>query len=401
MAETTKIMCSKCGRTLREQEFFKFKSGERDTLCKDCLTQYIDNRKPDTFLWILEKYDVPYIESRWNTLCNKVYKKNPGSFGPKSVIGLYLRDMHMQQYRSYTYADSDKLNFKDEKLEQEAQAAHAQRQNQEDELRQKLENGEISEAEYNTLSAQGEFKSSTTELELPSYIPSSYRVDESAITDSLSEDDIQYLMLKWGTVYTPSQWITMETMYKKYADEYELNTDREEVLKKMCKTSLKMDESLDTGDVNGYKSLATVFDQLRKSGKFTEAQNKEGTTRYLDSVGELIALCEKEGGPIPNLPDPDDYPQDKVDFTLRDLKAYNYNLITNELGLGDLIESYIEKLEKAETSGDIDLDEGLVTSAEELAQEELTNDEAEEFQHFLDSEIEKDAQMLLDSLGEG
>lgn len=102
----------------------------------------------------------------------------------------------MQQYRSYTYADSDKLNFKDEKLEQEAQAAHAQRQNQEDELRQKLENGEISEAEYNTLSAQGEFKSSTTELELPSYIPSSYRVDESAITDSLSEDDIQYLMLK-------------------------------------------------------------------------------------------------------------------------------------------------------------------------------------------------------------
>lgn len=193
----------------------------------------------------------------------------------------------------------------------------------------------------------------------------------------------------------------METMYKKYADEYELNTDREEVLKKMCKTSLKMDESLDTGDVNGYKSLATVFDQLRKSGKFTEAQNKEGTTRYLDSVGELIALCEKEGGPIPNLPDPDDYPQDKVDFTLRDLKAYNYNLITNELGLGDLIESYIEKLEKAETSGDIDLDEGLVTSAEELAKEELTNDEAEEFQHFLDSEIEKDAQMLLDSLGEG
>ena len=57
----------------------------------------------------------------------------------------------------------------------------------------------------------------------------------------------------------------METMYKRYANEYELNVDREEVLKKMCKTSLKMDETLDVGDVNGYKSLATVFDQLRKS----------------------------------------------------------------------------------------------------------------------------------------
>ena len=189
-------------------------------------------------------------------------------------------------------------------------------------------------------------------------------------------------------------------MYKRYANEYELNVDREEVLKKMCKTSLKMDETLDVGDVNGYKSLATVFDQLRKSGKFTEAQNKEDKQRYLDSVGELIALCEREGGPIEQLPNPDEYPQDKIDFTLRDLKSYTYGLVTNELGLGDLIESYIEKLEKAEQEGDVSLDQGLVTSDEELAADALTDDEAEEFQMFLENEIEKDAEKLLESLGE-
>lgn len=192
----------------------------------------------------------------------------------------------------------------------------------------------------------------------------------------------------------------METMYKRYANEYELNVDREEVLKKMCKTSLKMDETLDVGDVNGYKSLATVFDQLRKSGKFTEAQNKEDKQRYLDSVGELIALCEQEGGPIPQYIDPDEYPQDKIDFTIRDLKSYTYGLVTTELGLGDLIESYIEKLEKAEQEGDLSLEEGLVTSSEELAADALTDDEAEEFQIFLENEIEKDAEKLLESLGE-
>lgn len=191
----------------------------------------------------------------------------------------------------------------------------------------------------------------------------------------------------------------METMYKRYANEYELNVDREEVLKKMCKTSLKMDEALDTGDVNGYKSLATVFDQLRKSGKFTEAQNKEEKQRYLDSIGELIAVCEREGGPIEQFPDPDEYPQDKIDFTLRDLKSYTYGLVTNELGLGDLIESYIEKLEKAEQEGDVDLDAGLITSDEELAADALTDDEAEEFQVFLENEIEKDAERLLEELG--
>lgn len=190
-------------------------------------------------------------------------------------------------------------------------------------------------------------------------------------------------------------------MYNSYATEYELNVDREEVLKKMCKTSLKMDEALDAGSVTEYKNLAAVFDQLRKSGKFTEAQNKEDRQQVLSSIGELVALCEKEGGIIPNLPqfDPDQYPQDKIDFTLKDLKSYTYSLVTNELGLGDLIESYIEKLEQSEESS-VNLDAGLVTSAEEAADEELTDEEAEDWQFFLENEIEKEAELIEQLLGD-
>lgn len=187
----------------------------------------------------------------------------------------------------------------------------------------------------------------------------------------------------------------METTYNKYSQEYDLNVDREEVLKKMCKTSLKMDECLDAGDVTAYKNLAAVFDQLRKSGKFTEAQNKEDRQQVLSSIGELVALCEQEGGIIHALPqyDPDQYPQDKIDFTLKDLKAYTYSLVSNELGLGDLIESYIEKLEQAEGDS-VDINAGLVTSAEEAATEELTDEEAEEWQGFLENEVEAEAEML-------
>lgn len=187
----------------------------------------------------------------------------------------------------------------------------------------------------------------------------------------------------------------METTYNKYSQEYDLNVDREEVLKKMCKTSLKMDEALDAGDVTGYKNLAAVFDQLRKSGKFTEAQNKEDRQQVLSSIGELVALCEQEGGIIHALPqyDPDQYPQDKIDFTLKDLKSYTYSLVSNELGLGDLIESYIEKLEQAEGDS-VDINAGLVTSAEEEASDELTDEEAEEWQGFLENEVEAEAEML-------
>ena len=189
-------------------------------------------------------------------------------------------------------------------------------------------------------------------------------------------------------------------MYNKYANEYDLNVDREEVLKKMCKTSLKMDECLDAGDVAAYKNLAGVFDQLRKSGKFTEAQNKEERTKYLDTIGELVALAEKAKGPIRcELPDPDDYPQDKIDFTIKDMKAYTYSLVAGEPHMEDLIESFITKYEKA-IEADNEFEKGLVTSEEEELAQSVTQEEAMEFEEFKASQIEADAEALLAEFGD-
>ena len=393
-------VCSKCGRNLKETEFFKMKTGNRCDLCKDCLCQYIDNRKPETFLWILEKFDVPYIERKWIEMTNKYYKKDPGKFGPKSVIGFYLRSMNMTQYRDYTYADSDQLNNFKTVEKQETDAEY------EANLKAQLESGEISEQQYNTLTHTNTKEITTQflpdikqvdadEPSAPQEQAPQYQVDPSYWTDQLDESDIDYLMLKWGTLYSPEQWIKMETMYSKYAEEYDLNIDREEVLKQICKTSLKMDEALDAGSITEYKNLATVFDQLRKSGKFTEAQNKEDRQQVLSSIGELVALCEKEGGIIPNLPqfDPEQYPQDKIDFSLKDLKAYTRNLAVGELGLSDLIESYVEKLEKSSEDA-TDVNAGLITTLEEEDAETLTDDEMEDWGMFLENEIEAEAEML-------
>lgn len=60
MAE--KIVCTQCGREKVEKEFFMMKNHERYPVCKTCLTMYIDNSDASTFKWILEKFDVPYIE---------------------------------------------------------------------------------------------------------------------------------------------------------------------------------------------------------------------------------------------------------------------------------------------------------------------------------------------------
>ena len=193
----------------------------------------------------------------------------------------------------------------------------------------------------------------------------------------------------------------MEDTYTKYANEYELNVDRELTLKQICKLELKMDQALDVGDAPTYKSLQSSYDALRKSAKFTEAQNKEGQTRYLDSIGELVLFCEKEGGIIPQIPLPDDYPEDKIDFCIKDMKQYNYNLVTKELGLGNLIESYVEKLEQAEkdkAASENMMNDNFILSAADEEANAVTDQEAEEFYQYLESEIEEEARMIAGEL---
>jgi hypothetical protein len=80
---------------------------------------------------------------------------------------------------------------------------------------------------------------------------------------------------------------------------------------------------------------------LRKSAKFTAAQNKEEKGDFVDSIGELIAMCERDGF-IPRFAT--DIPQDKVDMTLRDMNEYVRKLVTQDLGFGQQIEDSLKKI---------------------------------------------------------
>lgn len=396
------IICTKCGKPKKDTDFYKMKDGSRFDMCKTCLTMHIDNRDPKTFLWILEKFDVPYIEDVWIQQTNKAYMKNPAKFGPMSVIGTYMRTMNMAQYAAYSYADSDKLNTKNKRDLEEAAARRKELgrdENYEEELKQKLENGEISEAEYNTLSlaAQPEEDSDIDEYK-PQFI-ADVQVNEDDIKNQLTDEDIQYLALKWGLLYKPSEWVKMENIYNQYMQEYELSVDREQALKNICKVALKMDKALDVDDVKTYKDLSLVYDQMRKSAKFTEAQNKEEQKREIDSLGELVAYVEQKGGIIPNIDNPMEYPQDKIDFIIKDMKNYVDHLVREELGLGNLIESFIEKAEKnkADTVEDI-INKGF----DDDNDKKKTSEEEDEmsFSEFYEQEVLEESNMLSSRFGD-
>lgn len=380
--DTVYKTCPKCGKKKKETDFYIKRNGERCDLCKQCLTMYVDNRRPDTFKWILKEIDVPYVESKWVEQANKAYMKNPAKFGPMSVLGTYLRTMRMNQYADCGYEDSDKLNnadYQEAKKQMNRLASTEIDEEFEQKLLDKLEAGEISQAQYNTMSrksvidminekmkkaeedckdAEEDAFVNNAELEVPEntldesnqkdvveqakemakdiaenglppelekkrgrpakskedhpapqvpeetkeilnlvpdiastlgvnpveniqndtlsigadntnqFIPDVARIDESQISSELTPDDIKYLSLKWGLLYKPSEWVKMEELYQKYAADYELSTDREQVLKNICKTDLKMNQALDVGDVKTFKDLQSANDMLRKSGKF-------------------------------------------------------------------------------------------------------------------------------------
>jgi hypothetical protein len=428
ISKKPKKKCPKCGKSRDETEFMVKREGGRMDVCKRCMTALVDNRDPSTFLWILEELDVPYVEDVWIRLTNEIYLQNPSKFGPSSVLGIYKRQLQLSQYKGYGFADSDTLNKRNRGSDDAAMEYY-------DSLVKKLEAGKISQQQFDALNPKNkplefvedvphtatevpmeeEVKEDIVEKAIPAtttkvenststgeqFIQPFEQVRENEINSQLTEEDIQYLAVKWGTMYKPTEWVYMEDLYSKYVKEYEMNTDRENSLRKICKTSLKFDQAMDVGDANAAKSFASILDQLRKSAKFTEAQNKEDEqSHYLDSVGELIAFCEMEGGIIEQYPDPQDYPQDKIDITIRDLQNYTQNLVSNEHNLGNIIESYIKKLEAKEKES-AEPEENQVTSEgeEEIIARSKEFEEVYDFSNYIQNEVEQEAQMLLQMTG--
>ena len=389
-------LCTKCGKMMDENtQFYTYKNGDKTTMCKKCLTMHIDNFNPETFLWLLQDMDVPYIEAEWNVLRDRAFAKNPNLNG-MSVFGKYLSKMKLKQWNQYGWNDTERLKvLNEEKLK----VKQAEKEQFESLLKAQFDNGEITEAQYKTListETQNEdyYAGTGPALHIPGaaadnpYQENNF-IDESLLSGpaaQLTDEDKIYLAMKWGRLYQPADWIELERNYNEMMNSFDIqDADTINTLILLCKTNLKMNQAIDCGDVEGFQKLSKVSESLRKSAKFTAAQNKEQKSDYVDSVGELVAMCERDGF-IPRFAT--DIPQDKVDLTLKDMNSYVHKLVTQDLGFGQQIEDALKKIqiqqqmrESEETSKMMD---GETT--------ELIDEDYEEFYNSIEEQKELDAQ---------
>lgn len=379
--------CQKCGKVMDEEaQFYLRKDGTRMDLCKKCLTMHIDNFNEETFLWILKEMDLPYIPEEWNVLRDRAFAKNPNLNG-MSVFGKYLSKMKLKQFKQYGWEDSEKLQALNA---EKKKAVEVEREKYEEHLKEQLESGEITESQYKTLvstSTQNQeqlyAQPIVTDATDNPYGDGSDFIPEDDLVDlgeELTEDDKMYLAMKWGRLYKPAEWVELEKTYKEMTESFDIqDADTINTLILICKTNLKMNQYLDSGDIEGFQKISKVSESLRKTAKFTAAQNKDDKDEYVDSVGELIAMCERDGF-IPRYVT--DVPQDKVDATLKDMNDYVKKLVTQDLGFGQQIEDALKKIQiqkemEESFDQDVELDDNDFEEYHNAIEEQKQLDEEE------------------------
>lgn len=395
MAQET-YYCEKCNKTMLADQFYgtnnleKYPDGKLRQ-CKKCMSMHVDNFNPDTYLWILQECDVPYIPEEWNKLLAS-YGKDRSKLTGLSILGRYLSKMKLKQFRDYRWEHTEHLQEVANKKMEETM----KRQGYDAvEIHQAISQATVpipQVVEQPKFEDNNPFLATGNEDYFAEMNGGSAADD---FVDDLTEEDKTYLRLKWGKTYKPEEWVRLEQLYEEMMASYDIQgAGHIDTLKLVCKTSLKANQLIDIGDIEGFQKMSKVYDSLMKSGKFTAQQNKAETGDFVDSIGELIELCEKQGYIERYYIES---PKDRVDLTIADMQRYTKTLVEEETNLSIMVEKALRDIEKedeanAENTEDMIIDD-IDLSLEDL-ERTLRDQDYVDFQEFLDEEAEADSDYL-------
>ena len=386
--------CKKCNRTMGADQFYgsnnlqKYPNGKLD-ICKKCITMHVDNFNPDTYMWILQECDVPYVPDEWHKLLEK-YAYNRDKLTGMTILGRYLSKMKLKQHKDYRWKDTAFLQeMADTKKEQAMKRQGYDAQEialQLEKDRQYLpEDGVVKEPVYD------ETPSAPQPVE--DYFAEQCEGEELNI--DLTDEDKTYLRLKWGKTYKPEEWVKLEQLYEEMMQSYDIQgAGHIDTLKLICKTSLKANQLIDMGDIEGFQKMSKVYDSLMKSGNFTAAQNKSESGEFVDSIGELIELCEKDGYIERYYVES---PNDKVDLTIQDMQRYTRTLIEEETNISTMVEKALRENAKEDEEDAKNNESDIIDEADlsiEDLEKTLKDEDYTDFEDFKDELAQEDAKFL-------
>ena len=185
-----------------------------------------------------------------------------------TILGRYLAKMKLKQWKDYRWKDTEFIQqLANNRIEQTMK-------------RQGYDIQEITTAINNASAGLPGEEIAEPPIQLTEHLPmyqqnheEDYFDRQSGFSDNdfiedLTDEERLMLRLKWGK-YRPEEWIKLEQLYEEMMLSYDIQgAGHIDTLKLICKTSLKANQLIDIGDVDGAQKMVKMYDALMKSGKF-------------------------------------------------------------------------------------------------------------------------------------
>ena len=206
--------------------------------CKACITMHVDNWNPDTYLWILQEIDIPWVPEEWHKLM-ATYGKDKEKLTGTSILGRYVSKMKLKQWKDYRWKDTEFLQEQANAKIEETMKRQGYSAAEIAEVINKgtftMPEGELSEPEY-AAPAQTDFLGQPSD----DYFGAQTANIEEELVEDLTEEDKKYLCIKWGKAYKPNEWIALEQLFEEMMHSYDIQAAGDiNTLKLACKCSLK------------------------------------------------------------------------------------------------------------------------------------------------------------------
>lgn len=230
--------CQNCGDLKKESEYYVsynpiHKMG-RILYCKGCIKDMISDEKGNVILDkvknTLQLMDRPFLYNIWKTSLEE----------GGEVIGCYMKNIAMTQYR--------KLGWKDSRMLPEIEQ----------------------ELNYDDINTQ---------------------------RHSCSFEVTNEMVLKWGSKYEPEDYYELEQFYNDMQRTNSIETTQDMIyLKKLAIISLKMDKELEEGKYDEAKKLGDLFSKYMADSKFRAMDKTDADkTGGIRNFSSIYMEVEKDG----------------------------------------------------------------------------------------------------------
>lgn len=286
----------------------KFHEDGRSPICKNCMTDMVDIHNIDSVIMILQQLDRPFLEDLWKACFDN--SDNP--------FGEYMKQVSsLPQFSGMTHIDGMKASDRRREV--------------------KVEKRNVEEEETET----------------------SKRV--------VTPEQMKF----WGSNHSKEDVLRLQELYEKMKLSYEIETEsHEDLLKKICRVSLKMDKALDEDDHKKFKEYHGTYKAMMSDAKFNPVQRSASDkVGGMNTFGEWFEAVEKDGF-IPKFHT--DEPQDIVDATINNMMEWTRKLVLGDSNLAVLVEQALTKLNIEGLDEIEDEDDSLVEYVEldEVEEEE-------------------------------